>query len=145
MAEKDAYGALFKIGLLPKEGVKTAGVRVIQDGDADAALDYEIDLTKASDNTIDVYIVEGNPTLWYNEEEAVFQPVIAEAYFSETTSKQGGLCIPVTCAQEYIILGGTAKNHRRRGYSVQSGFGGERRWQIGIYDIGGGVGIVKGI
>ena len=88
MAEKDAFGALFKIGLLPKEGVKIAGVRVIQDGDADAALDYEIDLTKATDNTIDVYIVEGNPTLWYNEEEAVFQPVIAEAYFSETTSKE---------------------------------------------------------
>ena len=61
---------------------------MIQDGDADAALDYEIDLTKATDNTIDVYIVEGNPTLWYNEEEAVFQPVIAEAYFSETTSKE---------------------------------------------------------
>ena len=92
---------------MPKEGVKTAGVRVIQDGDADAALDYEIDLTKASDNTIDVYIVEGNPTLWYNEEEAVFQPVIAEAYFSETTSKE-----------VYAYLS---------------------------RDIGGGVGIVKGI
>lgn len=88
MSEKDEFGALFKIGLLPKEGVRTAGVRVIQNGDVDAALDYEIDLSKASDNTIDVYIVEGNPTLWYNKEEVVYNPVISEAYFSETTSKE---------------------------------------------------------
>ena len=73
---------------MPKEGVRTAGVRVIQDGDADAALDYEIDLSKASDNTIDVYIVEGNPTLWYTMDEVVYNPVISEAYFSETTSKE---------------------------------------------------------
>ncbi|MFG6356414.1 MAG: hypothetical protein K1W26_06250, partial [Acetatifactor sp.] len=58
MAEKDAFGALFKVGLLPKEGVRTAGVRVIQDGNADIALDYEIDLSKVSDNTIDVYRVK---------------------------------------------------------------------------------------
>lgn len=88
MSEKDEFGALFKIGLLPKEGVRTAGVRVIQNGDVDVALDYEIDLSKASDNTIDVYIVEGNPTLWYNKEEVVYNPVISEAYFSETTSKE---------------------------------------------------------
>ena len=88
MAEKDAFGALFKVGLLPKEGVRTAGVRVIQDGNADIALDYEIDLSKVSDNTIDVYIVEGNPTLWYTIEEVVYNPVISEAYFAEATSKE---------------------------------------------------------
>ena len=88
MSEKDAFGALFKVGLLPKEGVRTAGVKVIQDGDVDVALDYEIDLSKASDNTIDVYIVEGNPTLWYTMDEVVYNPVISEAYFSETTSKE---------------------------------------------------------
>ncbi|MDE6620180.1 MAG: type I pullulanase [Lachnospiraceae bacterium] len=88
LAETDDFGALFKIGLQPKEGVTTAGVRVIQDGNADAALDYEIDLTKVSDNTIDVYIVEGNPVLWYNMNEVVYNPVIAEAYFAETTSKE---------------------------------------------------------
>lgn len=88
MSEKDEFGALFKIGLLPKEGVQTAGVRVIQDGDADVALDYEIDLSKASGNTIDVYIVEGNPILWYDKETIVYNPVISEAYFSETISKE---------------------------------------------------------
>ena len=68
-------------------GVQTAGVRVIQDGDADVALDYEIDLSKASGNTIDVYIVEGNPILWYDKETIVYNPVISEAYFSERLIK----------------------------------------------------------
>ena len=44
--------------------MSTAGVRVIQDGNVDTALDYEINLAKASGDTIDVYIVEGNPVLW---------------------------------------------------------------------------------
>ena len=88
LSETDDFGALFKVGLLPKDGVSTAGVRVIQDGNADMALDYEIDLTKASNDTIDVYIVEGNPTLWYTMGEVIYKPVIAEAYFSETTSKE---------------------------------------------------------
>lgn len=88
LSETDDFGALFKVGLLPKDGVSTAGVRVIQDGNVDTALDYEIDLTKASNDTIDVYIVEGNPTLWYTKGEVIYKPVIAEAYFSETTSKE---------------------------------------------------------
>ena len=66
----------------------TAGVKVIQDGNADTAVEYEIDLTKAENKTLDVYIVEGNPTLWYNTDEVVFDPVIAEAYFSESSAKE---------------------------------------------------------
>ena len=88
LAETDDFGALFKVGLKPKEGVTTAGVKVIQDSNADTALEYEIDLTKAVDNTIDVYIVEGNPVLWYNVDEVVYEPVISEAYFAEDSSKK---------------------------------------------------------
>ncbi|MDE7202740.1 MAG: type I pullulanase [Lachnospiraceae bacterium] len=88
MSETDDFGAFFKVGLLPKDGVTTAGVRVIQDGNVDAALDYEIDLTTASNDAIDVYIVEGNPILWYTMEEVIYNPVIAEAYFSESSSKE---------------------------------------------------------
>ncbi len=88
LSETDDFGAFFKIGLQPKDGVSTAGVRVIQDGNVDTALDYEIDLAKASGDTIDVYIVEGNPVLWYTIEEVIYDPVIAEAYFSESTSKE---------------------------------------------------------
>lgn len=88
LSETDDFGAFFKVGLQPREGVTTAGVKVIQDGNADTAVEYEVDLTKAADNTIDVYIVEGNPTLWYDINEVVYNPVIAEAYFSETSSKE---------------------------------------------------------
>ena len=88
LTETDDFGALFQVGLLPKEGVRTAGVKVIQGENADTALEYEVDLTKASSEIIDVYIVEGNPTLWYNVDEVVYNPVIAEAYFSGTSSKE---------------------------------------------------------
>lgn len=88
LSETDDFGAFFKVGLQPKEDVTTAGVKVIQDGNADTSLEYQIDLTKAQDNTIDVYLVEGNPTLWYTVDEVVYEPVIAEAYFSESSTKE---------------------------------------------------------
>lgn len=85
--ETDDFGALFQIGLKPEEGVTTAGVKVIQNGDVDAATEYQIDLTKAVDNKIAVYLVEGNPTLWYDMAEVIYNPVIASAAFSETSSQ----------------------------------------------------------
>lgn len=85
--ETDDYGALFQIGLKPEEGVTTAGVKVIQNGDADNAMEYQVDLTKAVDNKLSVYLVEGNPTLWYDKADAVYNPVIASAAFSETSSQ----------------------------------------------------------
>lgn len=88
LSETDDFGAFFKIGLQPKDGVTTAGVKVIQDGNADTAVEYELDLTKAVDKTLDVYIVEGNPTLWYTVDEVVYEPVIAEAYFSESSTRE---------------------------------------------------------
>lgn len=88
LSEIDTYGAFFKVGLLPKEGITTAGVKVIQDGNVDTALEYEIDLKKADNGILDVYIVEGNPTIWYNIDEVVYNPVISEAYFQETSSKE---------------------------------------------------------
>lgn len=88
LSETDDFGAFFKVGLQPKDGVTTAGVKVIQDGNADTAVEYEIDLTQAKDNILDVYIVEGNPTLWYNTDDVVYDPVIAEAYFSESSAKE---------------------------------------------------------
>lgn len=84
----DGFGAVFQIGLLPEEGVTTAGIRIYQNGEADAVTDRIVDLTKADGKVLDVYLVEGNPTLWYSEEEVNRNPVVADAYFGETTSKQ---------------------------------------------------------
>ena len=86
--ETDNFGAVFHVGLMPEDGVTTAGIRIYQNGEADAITDRSIDLTKAVDNVLDVYMVEGNPTLWYDEAEVNFNPVVADAYFGETTSKQ---------------------------------------------------------
>lgn len=86
--ETDDFGAVFQVGLMPEDGITTAGIRIYQNGEADAVSDRAIDLTKAVDNVLDVYMVEGNPALWYDASEVNYNPVVADAYFGETTSKQ---------------------------------------------------------
>lgn len=86
LTSTDDFGALFQIGFTPTEGVNTAGVKVIESGETDNAIEYEIDLTKAVDNCTDVYIVEGNQTVWYDESEVVYEPVISSAAFQATSS-----------------------------------------------------------
>lgn len=86
LTSTDDFGALFQIGFTLTEGVNTAGVKVIESGETDNAIEYEIDLTKAVDNCTDVYIVEGNQTVWYDESEVVYEPVISSAAFQATSS-----------------------------------------------------------
>lgn len=87
-AETDGFGAVFRVGLMPEEGVTSAGIRILQNQEADALTEREVDLTKAKDGVLDIYLVEGNPTVWYEEAQVNYNPVIADAYFGETTSKQ---------------------------------------------------------
>lgn len=87
LTEKDSYGAVFHIGFMPEEGVETAGIQILQNGEMDAAVSRQIDLTKADGKVLDVYIVEGNPTVWYDKAEVNLGPVIADAYFGETTEQ----------------------------------------------------------
>lgn len=84
----DDFGAVFQVGLLPENGVAAAGIRIYQNGEPDAISDRSVDLTKAVDNVLDVYLVEGNPNIWYSADEVNYNPVVADAYFGETTSKQ---------------------------------------------------------
>ena len=81
----DEFGGLFQVGFMA-EGYSTAGVKIYQNGVADC--NRTIDLSKAVDNVLDVYIVEGNPTVWYSAEEVSYQPIIVKAAFASTTSKQ---------------------------------------------------------
>ncbi len=87
-AETDEFGAVFHIGLLPEEGTASAGIRIFQNGEQDALQDRVIALDKAVDNKLEVYLVEGNPNVWYSPEDVNKNPVVADAYFGETTSKQ---------------------------------------------------------
>lgn len=86
--ETDDFGAVFHVGLMPEDGVDTAGIRILQSGVDDSISARIVDLNKAENNLLDVYMVEGNPALWYDKEEVNYNPVIADAYFAETTSKQ---------------------------------------------------------
>lgn len=86
--ETDDFGAVFHVGLMPEDGVDTAGLRIIQNGADDAVMARTVDLDMAKDNVLDVYTVERNPAVWYSKEEVNLSPVIADAYFGETTSKQ---------------------------------------------------------
>lgn len=105
--ETDDFGALFQIGMKPEDGVTTAGVKVIQNGNVDAAIEYHIDLTKAVDNELDVYLVEGNPNVWYEVNEVVYNPVIASAVFSETSSQEIQITVSkpvdVTAVEKFAV------------------------------------------
>ena len=81
----DDFGGLFHVGLAA-EGYTTAGVKILQNGVADCS--RTIDLSKAVDNVLDIYIVEGNPVVWYDVAEVSYDPVIVDAAFASTTSKQ---------------------------------------------------------
>lgn len=85
--EKDQFGAVFHVGLLPQEEVKTASLQIFESGEADTVV-REVDLSYANGNELDVYCVEGNPSVWYEEDKVNYNPVVADAYFGETTSKQ---------------------------------------------------------
>ena len=105
--ETDDFGALFQVGMKPEEGVTTAGVKVLQDGNADTAIEYQVDLTKAVENKLDVYLVEGNPNVWYDVNEVVYNPVIASAAFSETSSQDVQISVSkpvdVTAAEKFVV------------------------------------------
>lgn len=86
--ETDEYGAVFHAGFLPQDGVNTAGVKILVNDAADTSGERTLDLGKAVSNVLDIYLVEGNPGVWYSAEEVDYTPAFADAYFRDTTSKQ---------------------------------------------------------
>ena len=86
--DTDEYGAVFHVGLLPQDGLNTAGVKILVNDTADTSGERTLDLSKAASNVLDIYLVEGNPAVWYSAEEVDYSPVFADAYFRDTTSKQ---------------------------------------------------------
>ena len=85
--ETDDYGAVFHVGLLPAAG-QNAGVKIYVNGADDCIRSREVDLSRAVDNVLDIYLVEGNPNVWYSPEEASFAPVIVDAVFAADSSKK---------------------------------------------------------
>lgn len=78
----DDFGAVFQIGYENKKKAKTAGLQItMADGSRDCDSDRIIDLTRAKNNKLDVYVVQGNKEVYYNKKDVVKQPVISSASF----------------------------------------------------------------
>ena len=82
MQKKDNFGAVFQIGLMNKDKVKTAGLNItLPDGSGDCENSRTIDLTRAKNNKLEVYVVQGNQEVYYSKKDAVKNPVISQAKF----------------------------------------------------------------
>lgn len=87
LASEDGYGAEYHVGFLDYEGETTISLQMLFDGAADTKLARTVDVSKAVDGVLDVYTVQGNPQVWYSEEEADKTPLVVEADFAETTNR----------------------------------------------------------
>lgn len=90
--ETDSFGALFHVGLLP-QGQSRAGIKIYQNQESDCVTARSIDLSKAEAGVLDIYLVEGNPGVWYAPSEVSYEPVIVNAAFSADTSKEIGFTL----------------------------------------------------
>ena len=88
MVEEDEFGAVFHIGVKKEEGNGELGLAIYLDGVADSNKERTIDLSKASNNVLDVYAVEGKSNVWYKMEDVDKTPSVLTAEFSEGTTKQ---------------------------------------------------------
>ena len=89
VVEKDDFGGVYHIGYTDLKDIQTAGLTFyLANGQEDVQTKREIDLTKAKNNVLDVYTVQGNSEVWYTKEEADKTPQIVTAAFTEKTSKE---------------------------------------------------------
>ena len=84
-AGEDDFGVEYHVGFLEYEGESTIDLQMLIDGAADTKLMRTIDVSKAVDGVLDVYVVQGNPQVWYSEEEADKTPLIVKAAFDGST------------------------------------------------------------
>ena len=84
-AEEDEFGAEYHVGFLDYEGEETINLQMLLSGASDTKLNRTIDVSKAVDGVLDVYVVQGNPQVWYSEGEADKTPLIVEAAFDGST------------------------------------------------------------
>lgn len=84
--KKDDYGAVYHIGFEQLGDITTAGLMFYDaEGKSDTEDTRSIDLTKAKNNQLDVYCVEGNSEVWYSEKEANVKPIIVDAAFESSS------------------------------------------------------------
>lgn len=88
LVETDEFGAVYHIGLEGENAQGEFGLSLYVDGTADSTKGRTVDLSKATENVLDVYTVEGKSDVWYSREEVNFEPAILTADFGDGTTKQ---------------------------------------------------------
>lgn len=88
MVEEDEFGAVYHIGLEDENAQGELEFNLYVDGAADSATARTVDLSKATENVLDVYTVEGKSDVWYSKDEVNFEPAILTADFGDGTTKQ---------------------------------------------------------
>ena len=96
MTGTDDFGAVYHIGLQGEDAQGEYGMNLYVNGMADAVKQRTIDLSKAVNNVLDVYTVEGKNDVWYSKDEVNYAPAILSADFGEGTTKQ----IDITLSKE---------------------------------------------
>lgn len=84
-AATDEFGAEYHVGFLDYEGETTIDLQMLLGGASDTKTVRKVDVSKAVDGVLDVYVVQGNPQVWYSEAEADKTPLIVSAAFDGTT------------------------------------------------------------
>lgn len=82
---EDEFGAEYHAGFLDYEEESSIALQMLLGGAADTKNLRTVDVSKAVDGVLDVYVVQGNPQVWYSEEEVDKTPIIVQAAFDETT------------------------------------------------------------
>ncbi len=85
LAGTDNFGAEYHVGFLDYEKETTINLQMLLNGASDTKLMRTVDVSKAVDGVLDVYAVQGNPQVWYSEEEADKTPLIVKAAFDGST------------------------------------------------------------
>ena len=120
MVEEDEFGAVFHIGVKKEEGNGELGLAIYLDGVADSNKERTIDLSKASNNVLDVYAVEGKSDVWYKMEDVDKTPSVLTAEFSEGTTKQIDVTLSkaIDTTDETIYTKFTVKDENGTTYPV---------------------------
>ena len=93
--DEDDYGKIFKMNLKDLNGAQQLGI-IMRKGDWDSRdidQDRFIDLTKAKDEVLHVYLLEGDPNIYYNEDDVDLRPRLSSATF--TSLKKVILTAPI--------------------------------------------------
>lgn len=103
--ETDDFGVVYHIGLAGEDKEGQYGLNLYVNGKADASVSRQIDLSKAVDNVLDVYVVEGKSQVWYEKDQVNYDPAILTADFSEDTTKQIDISLskPIDTREEATV------------------------------------------